>query len=81
MLHLAYRNAADAGRSLFADDGDGAFEILGPSEHGNGHGFQRPVASEHVEHTRVLDRYVPPRVPVMACTLASGPMSQFNWFM
>lgn len=53
-LDVVHCNAADPGSALLAEDGDGAFQVLGIGEHGTAHGAEGTAAPADVEHTGVF---------------------------
>lgn len=54
-LDVVDGNAADADAALLAENGDGAFEVLGVGEHGDTHRAEGAVAPAHIEHAGVFD--------------------------
>ena len=54
-LDVVDGDAADADAAGLAEDGDGAFEVFGVGEHGDGHGAEGAVAPADVEDAGVLD--------------------------
>ena len=53
-LDVVDGDAADADAAPFPEDGDGAFQVLGVGEHGDGHGAEGAVAPADVEDAGVF---------------------------